>query len=65
MLHPDRNKDDPNAEQQFMDLNWCKETLMDKKKRSVLYKINYTTGSPYKNHYLTITFGSGAYRGNF
>ena len=32
-MHPDKNKDDPDADKKFMDLTWCKETLMDKKKR--------------------------------
>lgn len=32
-MHPDKNKDDPNANQKFQDLAWCNEVLTDDKKR--------------------------------
>ena len=32
-MHPDKNPDDPNANQKFQDLAWCNEVLTDDKKR--------------------------------
>ena len=37
-LHPDQNKDDPNANEKFQELAWCNEVLTDKDKRKLYDK---------------------------
>ena len=32
-MHPDKNKDDPDAGQKFQDIAWCHDVLTDDKKR--------------------------------
>jgi len=37
-LHPDQNKDDPNANEKFQELAWCNEVLTDEKKKKLYDK---------------------------
>jgi len=37
-LHPDQNKDDPNANEKFQELAWCNEVLTDDKKKKLYDK---------------------------
>lgn len=32
-MHPDKNKDDPKANEKFQDITWCHDVLTDDKKR--------------------------------
>ena len=32
-MHPDKNQDDPSANEKFQDLAWCHDVLSDEKKR--------------------------------
>jgi len=37
-LHPDQNKDDPNANEKFQELAWCNEVLTDEKRKKLYDK---------------------------
>ena len=37
-LHPDKNPDDPKANEKFQELSWCHEVLTDEKQRKLYDK---------------------------